>query len=79
MYLSMGRRHDYRAALKRINAPVLVIHGANDLQPEQASRTYVDAIAGAKLAVLPNAGHFSFADQAQAFSAVVGEFLGEAR
>jgi proline iminopeptidase len=79
LYFSMGRRHDYRAALKSITVPVLVIHGANDLQPEQASRMYVDAIPSAKLSVLPNAGHFPFADQAQAFSALVGQFLGEIR
>jgi proline iminopeptidase len=79
MYVSMGRRHDYRVALKNINAPTLVIHGADDLQPEQASRTYADLIPSAKLAVLPNAGHFLFADQPQAFAATVGQFLSDAR
>ena len=79
MYVSMGRGHDYRSALKRIDAPVIVIHGANDLQPEQASRGYVDAIPGARLAVLPSAGHFAFSDQPDAFSAAVGRFLGELR
>jgi proline iminopeptidase len=79
MYLSMGRRHDYRGALKRIDAPVIVIHGAKDLQPEQVSRGYADAIPGAGLAVLPNAGHFPFSDQPDAFAAAVGRFLGELR
>lgn len=79
MYFSMGRRHDYRDALQRVDAPVLVIHGAHDLQPVQASRAYADAIPGAKLAVLPGAGHFPFVDQADAFSAAVGRFLGELR
>jgi len=79
LYISMGRRHDYRGALKRIDAPVLVVHGASDLQPERASRAYVDAIPGARVAVLPNAGHFPFAEQPEAFSAAVGRFLGELR
>ena len=30
MYFSMGRRHDFRGALKNAGAPVLVIHGAKD-------------------------------------------------
>ncbi|MFM9882588.1 MAG: alpha/beta fold hydrolase [Burkholderiales bacterium] len=30
MYFSMGRRHDYRSAMKRIDAPAVVIHGVND-------------------------------------------------
>lgn len=77
MYASMGRRHDYRSALKRIDAPVIVIHGTRDLQPERASRAYVDAIPGARLAIVPDAGHFAFADQPEAFSAVVGRFLRE--
>jgi proline iminopeptidase len=79
MYLSMGRRHDYRDALKSIVAPVLVIHGAKDLQPESASRGYVDVIAGAKLTVLPNAWHFPFVDQATAFADAIGSFLGGLR
>jgi len=78
-YFSMGRRHDYRSALKGIDAPVVVIHGASDLQPEQASRAYVDAIPRARLAVVPNAGHFPFLDQPEAFSAAVGRFLDELR
>lgn len=79
MYISMGRRHDYRGALKRIAAPVIVIHGSRDLQPEQASRAYVDAIPGAKLALLPGAGHFPFLDQPDAFGSVVGAFLAAPR
>jgi pimeloyl-ACP methyl ester carboxylesterase len=75
MYFSMGQRHDYRAAVKAVKAPVLVIHGANDLQTEKASRIYVDAFPNARFHVIQNAAHFSFVEQPQEFSAVVGEFL----
>ncbi len=75
MYLGMGRRHDYRPALRNVQAPVLVVHGAADMQPESASRTYVSAFPNAKLAVIPGAGHFPFADQPQRFGAAVGAFL----
>jgi len=77
MYLSMGTRHDYRDALKDVKAPVLVIHGAGDLQTEKASRAYVDAFPNARFHVLEDATHFSFYERPEEFSAVTGEFLSE--
>jgi pimeloyl-ACP methyl ester carboxylesterase len=77
MYVSMGTRHDYREALKDVKAPVLVVHGADDLQTEEASRTYVDALPNARLHVIEDATHFSFYEQPEAFAAVIGEFLSE--
>lgn len=74
-YLSMGMRHDYRPALKDVNAPTLVIHGADDLQTEKASRIYVDALPNARFHVIQDASHFAFYERAEEFSAVVGEFL----
>jgi proline iminopeptidase len=75
MYMSMGQRHDYRAALKTVSAPVLVIHGDGDLQPEKASRMYADAFPNATFQVIQNASHFPFSDQPEAFARAVGEFL----
>lgn len=75
MYLSMGRRHDYRGALQEVEAPVLIIHGAEDLQPEGASRAYADAFPNARVRVVEDAAHFVFLDQPGLFSAIVGEFL----
>lgn len=77
MYISMGTRHDYRDALKDVTAPVLVVHGADDLQTEEASRIYVDASPNARFHVIEGATHFSFCEQPEEFAAVVGEFLGE--
>jgi len=74
-YLSLGMRHDYRAALKAVKAPVLIIHAANDLQTEAASRVYVDAFPNARLQVIAGSGHFPFYEQPAAFAAVVSEFL----
>ncbi len=79
LYMSMGTRHDYRAALKPVGAPVLVIHGTNDLQPEAASRAYADAFPNAKFQVIPNATHFPFEEQPDEFAAVVGQFLSEVK
>ncbi len=75
MYFSLGREHDYRGALRDVKAPVLVIHGADDLQTENESRTYVDAFPNSRLRVIENAGHFPFHEQPEEFSAAIGEFL----
>jgi proline iminopeptidase len=77
MYVSMGQQHDYRAALKDITAPVLVIHGADDLQSEAASHQYVDAFPNADFAVIKNAGHFSFEQQPKQFADIVQKFLAD--
>lgn len=74
-YVSMGQRHDYRPALKQVQTPALVIHGADDLQTEAASRLYVDALPNANFVVIPNAGHFSFEEQPDLFAQTVAEFL----
>jgi proline iminopeptidase len=79
MYLSMGKRHDYRGALKAVEAPVLVIHGNNDLQTEEQSRSYVKPFPNAGFRIIEDAAHFPFYDRPQEFSAVVGEFLSELR
>jgi len=75
MYFSLGRRHDYRNPLRAVTAPVLVIHGAEDLQAEETTRIYVDVFPNARFQVIEAAGHFSFLEQPDAFAQAVGEFL----
>jgi proline iminopeptidase len=75
MYLSMGRKHDYRPAVRAVQAPVLVMHGENDLQPESSSRAVASAFPRARVAVIRNTGHFPFYDQPGEFAAVAGKFL----
>jgi len=75
MYFSMGQKHDYREALKNVSSPILVIHGAKDLQPEQASRTYAKAFPNAKFRIIDSAEHFPFHTQPAEFAAAVTEFL----
>jgi proline iminopeptidase len=74
-YVSMGQRHDYRPALRQVTAPVLVIHGAEDLQSEAATRLYVDAFPNTEFAVIEHAGHFSFEEQPDQFATIVKAFL----
>jgi proline iminopeptidase len=75
IYLGMGTQHDYRPALKAVTAPVLVLHGANDLQPEAGSRLYSDAFPNARFQVIPSATHFMFEERPAEFAAAVGTFL----
>ena len=75
MYFSMGRRHDYREALKAVRVPVLVIHGAEDLQAEETTRLYVEALPKARFEVIEEAGHFSFLEQPDVFAKTVSKFL----
>ena len=75
MYVSMGQQHDYRKALKGVPAPVLVIHGGDDLQPESASWVYADLFPNGQFAAIEGVGHFPFYEQPEAFSVIVAEFL----
>lgn len=75
MYFSMGRKHDYRDALRRVSAPVLVIHGENDIQTEDVSKHYADLFPQSKFEIIRNASHFPFAEQPKSFSQTVSSFL----
>jgi len=75
IYLSMGRRHDYRDAFRKVTAPVLVIHGRDDLQPVAASRHFGELLPNHRMVEIAGAGHFVFADQPAAFAVAVREFL----
>ena len=77
MYMSMGQKHDYRAALKSVTAPTLVIHGDQDLQPEKASRMYAEALPRAEFHVIKNASHFPFSEQPRRFCACRARILGK--
>ncbi len=79
MYVSMGRRHDYRKALIAVPAPVLVIHGEDDLQSESASRIYADLFPNAQSTVIGDVAHFPFYEKPGIFSEAVAEFLTAAR
>ncbi len=57
-HLAAATYHDTRARLGRISAPTLVLHGAQDeLTPPANARLLAQAIAGARLELVPDAGH----------------------
>jgi len=77
MYLSMGRWHDYRDPLRRVPAPVLVIHGGRDFQTEAESRMYAESFPHARFVAMRDAGHFPFTERPEEFAAITGRFLSE--
>lgn len=75
LYFSLGKRHDWRDALGAVDAPVVVIHGTDDISPRAGSERYVDALPNARLVELDGCGHFPFFDAPERFATVVGEAL----
>jgi pimeloyl-ACP methyl ester carboxylesterase len=62
--------------LHRVDVPTLLIWGAEDgLVPPKFGEAYRSLIPGAKLAVLPAAGHAPFDEQREAFLAAFSEFI----
>lgn len=66
---------DLRAELGAIDLPLLLLHGAEDpICPSGASRAMAEAIPGARLALLPGAGHAPFLTQEGEVAAAVLAF-----
>ncbi|WP_328901386.1 alpha/beta hydrolase [Streptomyces sp. NBC_00441] len=66
-----------RKALASLAAPVLLLAGAYDLNsPPRGVAAFAELFRDAALVVQPGAGHYPWADDAEAFGAVVAGFLG---
>jgi len=76
-YFSMGLSHDYRDALRKVEIPVLVLHGSDDLQPLEASRSYVECFPKATIEVIDGAGHFPWEDRPEALAKLLEGFFRE--
>jgi pimeloyl-ACP methyl ester carboxylesterase len=62
--------------LRRVDAPTLILHGdADRLMPLEGARRLADNIPGAKLTVLPGAGHYYMADAKNDANAALLAFL----
>lgn len=77
MRLSEGsRRHNVTADLPRIQAPTLVVVGAEDiLTPVRYARTLHRGITGSELVILPDCGHASPIERPAEFNRAVLQFL----
>jgi pimeloyl-ACP methyl ester carboxylesterase len=73
---ALAARADMTAALPRITAPTCVIVGAQDrITPLPLSEAMRSRIPGAELHVIPDAGHFSNAENPAAFNERLVSFL----
>jgi len=75
IYVSMGAHHDYRAAFGAIQAPVLVIHGGADLQPESVSRGFAARFKNHQFVSIQGGSHFVADEQPEVFAGAVNNFL----
>jgi len=67
---------DLRPELAAITAPTLVITGEDDfITGPVCAREIAEGIAGARLVLLPDCGHFTFVEQPEHFAAEVAGFL----
>ena len=77
----MGKKHDYRPALKAIQARALIILGEGDVLPEHGSRIYADCLPHVRLQIMKNSrtrgGHFPFSEQPEESAKIVADFLAE--
>lgn len=75
--LDVLAREDLRAALPALDLPVLLVHGDRDpVCPPGAARATAAAIPGARLALLPGAGHAPFLSSPAPFRDTLASFLG---
>ncbi|MCL5666384.1 MAG: alpha/beta hydrolase [Patescibacteria group bacterium] len=66
---------DLTEDMKKVSIPTLIIWGENDkATPIEFGKRMRQLIAGSKLEVLPNAGHFSFVDQPEEFAKILAVF-----
>jgi pimeloyl-ACP methyl ester carboxylesterase len=74
----MARREDFRPRLAEVDVPTLLICGQHDAISAVAEMQQIAAaIAGAKLAVIPQAGHMAPLEQPQLVNRAMQEFLRE--
>lgn len=74
--LGMADRPDATPGLAGISVPSLAITGADDvLIPAAESERMARAIRGARLEILPGAGHLVFLEQPEAFNRALNEWL----
>jgi pimeloyl-ACP methyl ester carboxylesterase len=67
--------YDLVPRLRRVRVATLVVHGALDFVPVAMAERIAAAIPGARLEVLPDCGHFSYAERPTAVRDVVCRFL----
>ncbi|MBL4720980.1 MAG: alpha/beta fold hydrolase [Alphaproteobacteria bacterium] len=69
---------NYDSRLSEIHTPTLIVAGAEDSStPSSRMQMYADGIAGARMEIIKEAGHFPNIDQPNAFNALLNAFVRE--
>ena len=71
---SLGE-YDLGPAVRRVAAPVLVIHGVGDVIPFSGARDWAASYPNARLLLMRRSGHLAHVEEPAAFFAAVDEFL----
>ena len=66
---------DWRARLGAMQAPTLIMHGAEDTIPIAAALEWAAALPNARLKVFPGAGHYLYLEAPEAFFSTADRFL----
>jgi proline iminopeptidase len=66
---------DLRPGVRRVTAPVLVIHGVADVIPLAAAREWAASYPNARLLVMQRSGHLAHLEEPAGFFAAVEDFL----
>jgi proline iminopeptidase len=61
--------------LTQLRVPTLVVHGDYDFVPLTCAAHIAEAVAGARLVVVPDCGHFSYLERPDAVRAALSEFF----
>ena len=68
----LSPEYDLLARLRKLRVPTLVIHGDHDLVPLECARSVAEAVAGSRLVVLSDCGHFAYLERpAEVLNAIV--------
>jgi proline iminopeptidase len=67
--------YDWRARLRALSTPTLVIHGERDALPVSVAHELSSLLPRASLAIIPNAGHMPFWEAPQRFFDLADSFL----
>ena len=70
-----GEGYDWRALVRAVSVPTLVIHGDRDLLPVSVAHEIVTTLGNARLEVIPDAGHMPFWESPELFFTLVESFL----
>jgi proline iminopeptidase len=74
-YKSLMEVKDYRAKLKDLEIPVLILKGQCDNQPWGYTYEYTQVFKNHELSVIPSAGHFLWIEQPQRYYEAIRKFL----